>query len=319
MVKKQSTKEKAELRKRLKEEFANKHPGVKSGMTSDEVFRMDTGQLWYVDKTKTFMFNQTRSHVENSFLVRSPRYPEVLESRRKENCDDKAEMERAKKESAKLVKEVLAEVLGMTEEEAQAHVYNMAKEEVESTRHPAYNAMVWVMGDLLKQCDAYMETLPIWGTKTNPGWLRDVKGIGTKLGAKLLCIVKDYQRFKRPSSLWAYFGVGDASKEKRVHGTQLHHSPKGRSLMYIMAESFIKQGTEPYRTIYDQRKEHTRVTHPEWHGIREEGEKNMHPKHADRDARRVMMKEFLKDFWLESWKADGKVAPSKPFEKAEAA
>lgn len=307
--------DKAAQKKLIRKEISDKHPETGVEMTPKALFYMNIGQLWPLDKTRIFLFNQTRSHVENNILVQSPRYPEVLEMRRRENVpEDKEEMGRRKKETAKLVKEVLAEQLGMTQEEAQAFVYNIAVFEAEH-RVP-YNAMVLATEDLLRECEAYMEeNLLIWGTKDNPGWLRSVRGIGVKLGAKLISIVKDYERFKGPSSLWAYCGVGDASNEKRKEGVQLHHNPKARSLMFVIADCLVKLNPD-YKKVYNGRKARTLITHPEWHGIREEGAKNMNPGHADKDARRVMIKHFLLDFWLECHKADGKMAPSKPFEKA---
>jgi hypothetical protein len=86
----------------------------------------------------------------------------------------------------------------------------------------------------------------------------------------------------------------------------------------VIAESFIKQNSEPWRSIYNARKAHTLITHPEWHGIRAEGEKNMNPGHADKDARRIMMKAFLLQFLVEYWRSYGKELPSKKFQKAAA-
>jgi hypothetical protein len=45
----------------------------------------------------------------------------------------------------------------------------------------------------------------------------------------------------------------------------------------------------PYRIIYDKRRDHTEVTHPEWT-----------LGHSHNDALRVVGKEILKDLWVEA-------------------
>ena len=329
-----SRKDKLDLRKKMKAEMADKHPNKATQLTDWVLFKLDTGMLWLLDKMLTILFNQTRSHIENNILIQSPDYPKVVEMRREENVEErhmetaaeqekekkraKDEMKRRKTKTANFVKKIIAKLLKMKEDEALAYIHNLATEECE--RHVAYNALKMAEQAQIKRCEMYMEAhLPIWGTKDNPGWLQSQKGIGVKLGAKLICIVKEYDRFVRPSSLWAYMGVGDASKEKRVHSKQLHHNPKGRSLLYVIAESFIKQNSEPWRSIYDARYAYTVITHPEWHNIRAEGEKNMNPGHADKDARRIMMKAFLLQFLVEYWRSYGKELPSKKFQKTAAA
>lgn len=309
--------DKAEMRKRVMAEIRDKHPGTESRLTAQQRFHLETNELWQIDKVRIAQWNMTRGSIENSLLAGSPRWPEVVEMRRQENVEDKEEMGRRKRRTAKLVKEVLAELLGMTEEEAVAFVYDLTV--VETEKDPGYLALELATKRLLQRCDDHMSTLGIYGTKADPGWLRSQRGIGVKLAAKLLYVVKDHQRFRRPSSLWSYMGVGDASRENRQKGVQLKHNPKGRSLSFVIADSLLKQNSEPWRRIYDERYAHTLITHPEWHGVREEGSKNMHPGHANKDARRVMVKAFYREFWLQCWLADGKMAPSKPYEKAEAA
>lgn len=329
-----SQKDKLALRKKLKAEMADKHPNKATQLTDWVLFKLDTGMLWFLDKIKTIMFNQTRSHIENNILIQCPEYPQVVEMRRLENVEPKRmektteqekenkrakdEMRKRKTETANFIKKVIAKLLKMKEDEALAHIHNLAEEEAQ--RHVAYRAMDLATQAQIKRCEEYMEAhLPIWGTKDNPGWLQSQKGIGVKLGAKLICIVKEYDRFVRPSSLWAYMGVGDASAEKREHGRQLHHNPKGRSLLFVIAGSFMRQHSEPWESIYHARYAHTLITHPEWHGIRAEGEKNMNPGHADKDARRIMMKAFLLEFLVEYWRSYGKELPSKKFQKTAAA
>jgi hypothetical protein len=55
---------------------------------------------------------------------------------------------------------------------------------------------------------------------------------------------------------------------------------------HLCAESCIKQRHSPYRTVYDDRRVHTALTHPEW----TDG-------HSHNDGLRIVAKEILKDLW----------------------
>jgi hypothetical protein len=67
----------------------------------------------------------------------------------------------------------------------------------------------------------------------------------------------------------------------------------GESLLKHQMESAEKSGMEfgrplgPYGELYVKRREHTKLTHPDWTKM-----------HARNDARRVVVKELLKDLWV---------------------
>jgi len=84
----------------------------------------------------------------------------------------------------------------------------------------------------------------------------------------------------------------------------------------VIGDNFLKQNSQ-YRIIYDERMKKTKVIHPEWHNLNPDGSKNtgknMNPKHAYRDAIRVMMKRFLAEFWCAGYAAKGLEAPRKAY------
>lgn len=96
---------------------------------------------------------------------------------------------------------------------------------------------------------------------------------------------------------------------RRARGQRANWSTKAKTRAYLIAESCVKQlvkpcakgdgdkwaahvdgcACSPYRLVYDARRRHTAVTHPEW----TDG-------HAQADALRVTSKEILKDLWREA-------------------
>lgn len=101
-------------------------------------------------------------------------------------------------------------------------------------------------------------------------------------------------------------GLVPGRAPKRAKGQRANWSTTAKTRTYLIAKSCIKQWDKtncpmdeqgnvahsdtctcsPFRVVYDQRKTHTRSTHPEW----TDG-------HRDNDATRVMGKEILKHLW----------------------
>jgi hypothetical protein len=92
-------------------------------------------------------------------------------------------------------------------------------------------------------------------------------------------------------------GSGVAPRRKR--GQRANWSMKAKMRAYLIAESCIKQRDaeckeghiedcrcSPYRIVYDNRRTHTAVTHPEW----TDG-------HSHNDAMRIAAKEILRGLW----------------------
>jgi len=94
---------------------------------------------------------------------------------------------------------------------------------------------------------------------------------------------------------------------RRARGQKANWSTKAKTRAYLISESCMKQlvkpcakpddaakwathvedcGCSPFRRVYDARRAHTAVTHPEW----TDG-------HAQNDALRVVSKALLKDLW----------------------
>jgi hypothetical protein len=82
-------------------------------------------------------------------------------------------------------------------------------------------------------------------------------------------------------------GFGVAARRRK--GVKANWSADAKMRAYLIATSCIKQASSPYRDVYDKRREHTAVTHPDWT-----------PGHSHNDALRIVSKEVLKDLWRES-------------------
>lgn len=135
--------------------------------------------------------------------------------------------------------------------------------------------------------------------KTHPlhPWIKSQIGLGDKQTARLLGVIRDpywnelHQRPRTVSELWAYSGlhVIDGQGAKRRKGQQSNWSAEAKSRIYLIAVSCIKQSKSPYRAVYDDRRAHTAITHPDW----TDG-------HSHNDALRIMGKEILKQLWIQS-------------------
>jgi hypothetical protein len=333
-----------EIRKTLKNELFK---GVSKAPLTPEKFKRYVSQLFYIDDIQTTFQNQNRSEIVNQLIKYDATYPEICRLRRIENDDngDKDKKDSTKAKVALLIKEALVREINLKFEKngdntrvkinaTKAEILTGKIKDVEdyindlSTRE--YNEDVCAQifelfeTDRLKDVETYLKTIPVYA------WCKEVRGLGTKLSAKLIAGIGDIQRFPNPASLWSYCGVGDATKEKRVTGQQLKHSPKMRATLFNVGECFIKAGSQ-YRIVYDKRKEKTLITHPEWHNlvpcpiknvnskapkIDEKGKMvwaNQHPKHAHIDATRVMIKRFLAELFVAWYQSLGIEPPAKPY------
>ena len=135
--------------------------------------------------------------------------------------------------------------------------------------------------------------------KTHPlhPWIKSQIGLGDKQMARLLGVIRDpywnelHQRPRTVSELWAYSGlhVIHGQGAKRRKGQQSNWSAEAKSRIYLIAVSCVKQSKSPYRAVYDDRRAHTAITHPDW----TDG-------HSHNDALRIMGKEILKQLWIQS-------------------
>lgn len=296
--------EKSLIRKEINDflKTASKQP-----LSKDE-FKLYASQLFSIDDVQMLFKNRTRASVVNNIIRRDSRWPEICELRRVENSEN------AKKQVASLVKEALVSQLSrnypsVTKDNVEDFVSELAQHKYDSDKLSQLQEMY--EKDRLKDVEKYMaENLPVYL------WCKKVKGLGTKLSAKILSTIDNIDRFPNPSSLWSYCGVGDPEKAKMKKGQQANFNPKMRATLYVLAESMIKQNSQ-YKAIYEKRKEYTKRTHPIWHKLNEDGTpfegENKHPQHAHKDAMRVMIKRFLCELFKAWYLSEGKEVPSKPF------
>lgn len=316
-----------EIRKEIKKEIFS---GVsKRELANPEEFKMYVNQLFRIDDMQTTFKNQRRASVSNNIIKNDELISKISEMRRVENST-----EGHKTKIAALIKEALVRQINLMFEKqgkpervelknVEEYINNIANSKYDEDKSTQLFEVFETYR--LKDVENYMEkNLPIYQ------WSKEVKGLGTKLAAKLFAGIGDIERFPNPASLWSYCGVGDAETSKRVTGQTLKHSPKMRSTLYNLQESFIKANSQ-YRVIYDKRKERTMTTHPEWHNLipcpvknigkyapktDDKGNvtwANQHPKHAHVDAMRVMIKRFLAELFAAWYISKGINPPSKPY------
>ena len=136
-------------------------------------------------------------------------------------------------------------------------------------------------------------------------WVKAQKGVGEKQAARLLAAIgdpywidaadfedEDGNVTHRPEGprtvgqLWAYAGL--VPGQKRRKGVQSNWKSAIKMRAYLVATSCIKSDG-PYRKVYDERRAHTAVTHPEWT-----------LGHSHNDALRLISKRLLQDMYNEA-------------------
>jgi hypothetical protein len=261
-------------------------------------FKQNVRNLKAVQQTRIKIGNGIYGSTIERLLANSPALQTIIAMRRDRTAD--------KKKTARLIKKALND-MNFTDDQITVEFKNAKKAD------PFF-------GDLMKMerraekdiLQPDLDKLAIYN-----GYLKNVKGLGALTSAQLIAIVGDITRFKNPSSLCHYCGVGDPNDSKLQHGKQATWNPKAKSLLLgTIGDNFLKQNSQ-YRVIYDQRTAQTKQTHPEWWHLNPDGTKatgkNMHPKHGYRDGIRVMVKRFLKEFFVASYQAQGLEPPADPW------
>jgi hypothetical protein len=110
--------------------------------------------------------------------------------------------------------------------------------------------------------------------------------------ASIVSIAQGVERFPQVSNFLSYFGMGNAKQQKRKKGQPSNWSARGRLVCYMLGESIIKNKKNPWRQVFDEAKEMYLAKHEASCGCKA---KKGHP-HAQ--ARRLMVKEILKQFYL---------------------
>ncbi|MHA1589148.1 MAG: hypothetical protein ACTSVA_00900 [Candidatus Njordarchaeales archaeon] len=125
--------------------------------------------------------------------------------------------------------------------------------------------------------------------------LSDIKGIGHLAIANIL--VNLPSRFPdKPSQLvsfWLGYENGRPAKRKAGKGTTWNANMRTKLLGPSISRGLLTHN-KYYKEIYDKRRKHTLITHPEW-GLTKDGKP--YKLHYHRDAVRNMMEEFIEDVW----------------------
>lgn len=116
-------------------------------------------------------------------------------------------------------------------------------------------------------------------------WAETVHGLGDAV-ALVMGLAPPLADFPTPSKLWKYGGF--APDQGRQKGKDPKYSHDLHSMAIIrLAKPCMNQRLSPYRAVYDRRRAHTLLTHPEW----TDG-------HSHNDALRITAKAILLDMWL---------------------
>lgn len=257
-------------------------------------FETLTRDLWTIDDTKNRIGHQVRAKVQNNLLHSSPYWEEIKEMRGDKESD--------RKEIARIIKKALKE-MGFEEDEI------TKQRDLALAQHTTYQLLDIMKNQVGKALTGELIKMPIWN-----GYLQQVTGISTLTASKLLYLVKDVTRFSQPSKLMKYAGLAviDGVPDKPKRGVELHYDPELKSLLLgVIGDNFIKSNSQ-YRKVYDERKKYTAQHRPEW-GINPKTKKEGYKAHYHADARRVMVKRFVMEFWKAGWLAAGREVPTKPY------
>lgn len=141
---------------------------------------------------------------------------------------------------------------------------------------------------LRKMTESMKRELPRIMKKTPLGeWAKETKGLSYSLFL-LLGLMPPLCDFKGPASVWKYVGlhVVDGCAPKRRRGYCTGFNVRLRSYAIARVADGMMKCRGAYRYLYDERKEATRISHPEW----TDG-------HRHADAMRIMAKAILRDAW----------------------
>lgn len=266
-----------------------------------EIFKRNVRNLKAIQETRIKISNGIYAMIVEGSVKNSTLYSQIKTLRRNKKYD--------RKKIARLIKKALKEV-GLSKKELDKEFKRQKKEDIFLIDLRAIERKALVI--LQKSLDE----IPLYS-----GFLSKVKGLGVLTSAQLLAIIGDMTRFRMPSSLWHYFGVGsydeDGNAQRLKRGVETTWNPKAKALLLgVIGPNFLKQKSQ-YRIIYDKRAEKTKKSKPIIWNLNPDGTKhkgkNMHPKHGYKDAIRVMMKRFLCELWKAGYLAKGLEPSRKPY------
>lgn len=140
---------------------------------------------------------------------------------------------------------------------------------------------------LERRMEALARQLPIWP------WIESVRGLGALGLAQIAGECGDLRNYANPAKVWKRMGLAVIDGERqRKHSdpdlAALHgYSPARRSIMYVIADSLIKNNREgEFRTYYLAEKERQRAKLPD-----------APQAHIHNRALRHMAKRLLRELW----------------------
>lgn len=160
-------------------------------------------------------------------------------------------------------------------------VFDLFKADNANGRRVSLDKKVEELAKAIPECVLFNEIAGIKGS-----WIT---------AASIVAYAGGMDRFPAVASFWHYFGqhVIDGKAPKRKAGTPCTWSTIGRTTVYLMGDSLIKNRNNPWRPYYEQAREQEKATHAE-----------KHPNcpapdgHCTARAKRKMCKEILKRFFL---------------------
>jgi hypothetical protein len=202
----------------------------------------------------------------------------------------------------------------------------------------------FVIDDILESATKIMincgTAVPVWPWITGIKGL----GAGSQ-AAKILALIDDIERFDTIAKLWRYAGYGlyehyekdnkimapvrgkksegkgedrrivevvtdpdedwtlTTARDRGITGYVLPFNKTLKSALYVVGQGFIQQQTPFYTDIYYAEKRKQRELHPD--KVKVNGRVDFTDGHIDNRGRRKMIKEFLKNLWLEWRTAEG--------------
>lgn len=181
---------------------------------------------------------------------------------------------------------------------------------------------------------AYASTVPIGQ------WLMSIRGISTRLAAKLLANLRinlmdketgELKRIETVSAWWRFAGY-DPTSDKLVRGEKASYNQELKKFCWQVGDSFIKQRTPVYREWYDRWKQEEQARSDsgefEEYAKKELDRKNygkgttsyvayskgrLPAAQIDQRARRKMIKLFLSHFHEVWYRLEYSESPPKPY------
>lgn len=253
-----------------------------------------------------------------------------------------AEREALWKQAGKIVKEIDSGASRLDAETANAAAGNSGDESplgndtqsvsgIVRISHISRKAWADYEAALVKEMENLAGQLPVAKWLSHP----DCRGIGLGMLATIVGESGNLSNYANPAKLWKrLFGAPYEKNGKTMMPSrwrlekglsseeweEIGYSPQRHATMQQLKENIVRQnGTGPYRRRYDEAKERTRTTHPEWwvcskcertgkvgrkkcQNCKGTGEVALH---AHRHAQLLAAKRFVRDLWNE-WHGRGR-------------